>query len=236
MRCLKISLLISNSVDFLSFHMQKSRAWQEQTAGPPVDSFAENVVRESPWDRPVSREDIKATQRGHRPSCLRRRNPETFASDRIFTFHHITPFSYKAKAKTTSEHIWTSLDTMIYFSQLMSVLLALAFAILVVWLPVFSCFYAAYNSARLNYLTVTVTFVCLIPNLVDLLWGMSPLGIYCCVRDSEQKQCRKKGFAWLVCPNYTAPWMEARIGTQGRNSEVRTETEAKEELLLAWSA
>ena len=39
-----------------------------------------------------------------RPSWWQRRNPETFAHAQICTFHHLIPLSYKAKAKTTSEH------------------------------------------------------------------------------------------------------------------------------------
>ena len=45
---------MSGSADVLSFYMQKIRAWQEETAGPPVDGFAENVLRETRDSNAVS--------------------------------------------------------------------------------------------------------------------------------------------------------------------------------------
>lgn len=92
-------------------------------------------------------------------------------SDQVCIFHHIMALSYKAKAKTTSEHTCTSSDTMIYFPQVMSVLLALAFTFLFGSL-FFSCFYTAYNSVRLECLTVTFEYEsCPLAHL--LLWSQS---------------------------------------------------------------
>lgn len=135
----QISLLISKSEEAITYYIQKGRAWQEQTARPWQGSFVENVVREAQdYNVEFSRGLFLGKISNHSEwTGLRGGREEILRPLRMLRFAHFTilyHFPTKQKPKPQVSTYVTSSETIIYFSQLMSVLLTLTFAVLVAWL------------------------------------------------------------------------------------------------------